>query len=179
MPTTIPGPTAPAALQRIRWILDPVGYMRTQGQRRGPGGLRPRHRGHHPGAHQRLAGGGGEGDAPADAADHDAHHPAGGVRPGSGGTGPGTGSAAQPAPGDELHAAHLGGAVSPQAAGGLRPLEPGGPHAPHGRADRCPDVRGDRGAARHRRRQRNRCALAAGERQRCAGGGAGQPGAAR
>ena len=35
MTTTIPGPTAPAALQRVRWIFDPVGYMRTHSRRFG------------------------------------------------------------------------------------------------------------------------------------------------
>lgn len=35
MPTTLAGPTAPAALQRVQWILDPVGYMRSHTHRFG------------------------------------------------------------------------------------------------------------------------------------------------
>ncbi|KEF43178.1 MAG: cytochrome P450 [Cyanobium sp. CACIAM 14] len=35
MATTLAGPTAPAALQRVQWILDPVGYMGTHSRRFG------------------------------------------------------------------------------------------------------------------------------------------------
>ena len=35
MATTLAGPTTPAALQRVRWIFDPVGYIRNHSRRFG------------------------------------------------------------------------------------------------------------------------------------------------